>query len=189
MSFNNDFKLCPMCGSRKISNVNNRKWLCSDCGFDLYNNVAAAVGIILSDRHGNVLFEKRAKEPRRGFLALPGGFVNPDECLENAAVRECKEETGIEPLSVSYLCSFPNTYEYKNILYKTCDSFFTSDIPDATGGTEAFMLLLHGQQSEVQDFVFVHVGNEGDIDEIPLAFGSAEKALKYWLKNYEHKEY
>ncbi|MCK9169375.1 MAG: NUDIX domain-containing protein [Treponema sp.] len=188
MSFTNDFKVCPMCGSSKINNINNRKWLCPDCGFDLYNNVAAAVGIILADNDGNILFEKRAKEPRCGYFALPGGFVNPDESLEEAAVRECFEETGIKPESVSYLCSFPNTYEYKNITYKTCDSFFTARIPEGTDSIELLMQQLHGQQSEVLGFVSVHAGGRNDIDGIPLAFGSAEKALECWLENYKRKQ-
>ncbi|MFA6856128.1 MAG: NUDIX domain-containing protein [Treponema sp.] len=188
MSFNNDFKMCPMCGSFKISYVDNRKWLCPDCGFDLYNNVAAAVGIVLADNDGNILFEKRAKEPRRGFFALPGGFVNPDECLEDAVVRECFEETGIKPPVVSYLCSFPNTYKYKNITYKTCDSFFTACIPEESGSIELFMNQLHGQQSEVLGFVSVHISDRNDIGRIPLAFGSAEKALECWLENYKRKQ-
>ncbi|HAH63746.1 MAG TPA: NUDIX hydrolase [Treponema sp.] len=185
MSLQNDFKLCPMCGSSRISNAGNRKWVCPDCGFDLYNNVAAAVGVILADRDGNILFEKRAKEPRRGFLAFPGGFVDPDESLEHAAVRECAEEIGVEPASVSYLCSFPNTYEYKNIVYKTCDSFFTADLPCGIGSIESLIELLHGQQSEVLGFTSVHVGSGSDIAEIPLAFDSARKTLECWLKNHK----
>ena len=110
-----------MCSGRKIEYLNNKKWFCPDCGFDLYNNVASAVGAIISDSNGNVLFEVRAKNPRKGFLALPGGFTDQDETAEDAVRRECLEETGIEISEVKYLCSFPNDYEYKNISYKTCD--------------------------------------------------------------------
>ena len=85
--FKNDFKLCPMCGSKKIENHGNRKWLCPDCGFDLYNNVASAVGVVIRDSYDNVLFEVRAKEPRKGFYAVPGGFVDFNESAEEAAVR------------------------------------------------------------------------------------------------------
>ena len=49
----NDFELCPKCGSKKIEYKDNRKWFCPDCGFDLYNNVAAAVGIIICDKNNN----------------------------------------------------------------------------------------------------------------------------------------
>ena len=90
--FKNDFKMCPMCGCKQIENHGNRKWMCPDCGFDLYNNVATAVGLIIQDKNKNVLFEVRAKEPRKGFYAVPGGFVDFDESAEEAAIRECREE-------------------------------------------------------------------------------------------------
>ena len=49
----NDFNVCPMCAGKNIKNLNNRKWFCNDCGFDLYCNVAAAVGVIIFDDENN----------------------------------------------------------------------------------------------------------------------------------------
>ena len=49
----NDFNVCPMCAGKKIKNLDNRKWICEDCGFDLYCNVAAAVGVIIYDDENN----------------------------------------------------------------------------------------------------------------------------------------
>jgi ADP-ribose pyrophosphatase YjhB (NUDIX family) len=43
----------------------------------VYNNVAAAVGVIVTDVEGKVLFVKRAKEPKKGLCGLPGGFADP----------------------------------------------------------------------------------------------------------------
>ena len=79
---NNNFNMCPMCGSKKIECKENRKWFCPDCGFDLYCNVATAVGVIIKDKYNNVLFEIRGKEPRKGFYAVPGGFVDFDETIK-----------------------------------------------------------------------------------------------------------
>ena len=170
----NDFSFCPACGSKNIQNVNMRKWLCPECGFDLYNNVAAAVGLVIADSEGRVLFERRAKEPRKGFLALPGGFCDPDESAEHACMRECKEEIGVEPVSVRYLCSFPNTYDYKGIRYKTCDLFFEAVLPpDAK---------LVAQEGEVTGFERCPVRTAADIDALPLAFESARKTLHVWLE-------
>lgn len=150
-----------------------RKWLCSECGFDLYNNVAAAVGLVIKNGEGKILLEKRAKEPRKGFLAFPGGFVDPDESAEEACIRECREEIGVEPVSLKYIASFPNTYDYKNIRYKTCDIFFEAVLPENAK--------LKAQEGEVDGFEEVLIRNEEDLASVPLAFESARKTLKLWI--------
>lgn len=180
----NDFSFCPICGTKKINYMENKKWKCSDCGFTLYNNVASAVGIILSDNQNNILLEVRAKEPKKGFLALPGGFCDQDETAEEAATRECKEETGFEPKKIQYLCSFPNDYEYKNIKYKTCDLFFTAKLDESSKIKTISKLIetLSKQNSEVLDFKSVNIKSQKDIDSLPLAFESARKTLSLWLE-------
>ena len=179
----NDFNMCPMCGSKNIQWRNNRKWLCSDCGFDLYCNIAAAVGIVLYDDQHNVLFEVRAKDPRKGFLCLPGGFVDGNESAEAAMVRECREELGatVEENDLHYLCSFPNIYEYKNIQYQTCDIFFAAKLPASYKSMEDFVKTLHREESEVVGFEVHKVLTDEDVEGLALAFPSARKTLKKWI--------
>lgn len=171
----NDFKFCPLCANQNISNINNRKWECPDCGFVLYNNSATAVGVIIINNLGQVLLEVRAKEPKLGMLDLPGGFVEHDESTEQACLRECREELGVGINVLKYLCTFPNTYEYKNIQYKTCDIFFVAKIKD----DEKFNL----QIDEVSDVKWCSLENQHDLVNLSLAFDSAYHALNFYLKN------
>ena len=53
-----------------------------------------------------VLLIQRAKNPFKDHWALPGGFVDMDEDLEAAALRELKEETGVENIFIEQLYTF-----------------------------------------------------------------------------------
>ena len=54
----------------------------------------------------SVLLIKRKYEPQAGIWALPGGFVQPQESLEAAVLRELKEETGVNLTYLEQLYTF-----------------------------------------------------------------------------------
>jgi 8-oxo-dGTP diphosphatase len=66
--------------------------------------VAADIAIVSSD--AQVLLIRRGDEPFKGSWALPGGFVDPDESLEEAAARELREETGLTGVRMEQLGAF-----------------------------------------------------------------------------------
>lgn len=53
-----------------------------------------------------VLLIQRANDPYRDYWALPGGFVNAEETLKEAALRELEEETGVKDVFVEQLFTF-----------------------------------------------------------------------------------
>lgn len=66
---------------------------CDHCG--RYNSrVVVAHALVVKDR--KILMVKRGHEPKVGWWALPAGYLDWNESVEEGAVRELKEETGIE---------------------------------------------------------------------------------------------
>lgn len=72
-----------------------------------YPRPALTVDVVLATRepHPRVLLIKRAKDPFAGKWALPGGFVDEDERLIDAAKRELVEETGVTVADLEQLCA------------------------------------------------------------------------------------
>ena len=74
---------------------------CEECGqWDQPSLAVDAVAI----RGNEILLITRGKEPWKGMLALPGGFVESGEDPEKAVLRELKEECGIDGQVVRLLC-------------------------------------------------------------------------------------
>jgi 8-oxo-dGTP pyrophosphatase MutT (NUDIX family) len=116
------FAHCPRCGATQ--DQRDAPFRCRACGFTYFFNTATAVAGLLRRDDGRVLFIRRAKEPAKGALGLPGGFVDPGESAEEALRREVREEVGLEIASVRYLSSHANTYAYAGVRYPTLDLFY-----------------------------------------------------------------
>jgi len=124
MNFATFFKNCPHCGSDNFIVNNEKSKKCMACGFAFYMNASAAVAAFITNDEGKLLVCKRAKEPAKGTLDLPGGFVDNNETAEQAVSRELKEELDAETTEVKYLFSLPNNYLYSGLTIPTLDLFF-----------------------------------------------------------------
>lgn len=67
---------------------------------------ADSVIFFSNDGKPKVLLVKRKKDPYKGQWALPGGFLEDDEPLENGAIRELEEETGLKVGNLKQLRTF-----------------------------------------------------------------------------------
>jgi len=68
---------------------------CPACGFIWYRNPVPAAGVLLVENE-RVLLVRRKFEPRIGWWCIPAGFMEAGETPESTAVRELREETGLE---------------------------------------------------------------------------------------------
>jgi ADP-ribose pyrophosphatase YjhB (NUDIX family) len=176
---------CPSCASPEIQFDGSHRFSCPVCGFVYYQNTAAATGCVIRTGRG-ILLLVRGKEPAKGKLDLPGGFVDPGEGALDGLRRELREEIGWVPpedgrgtgaagTGFTLLASFPNVYPYKNITYHTCDMFFTLDAPGLTEQD------LHLETREIGGFRFVEPRN---IRMEDLAFESTRRAVGAYLEIY-----
>lgn len=69
--------------------------VCPACGRVVYYDPKVAAITIIS-REGKVLLIRRANQPGYGLWSVPGGYVDRGEVVEEAAIREIREETGLE---------------------------------------------------------------------------------------------
>lgn len=87
---------CPRCGhtlADKIAYGRMRR-VCPECGFVYFREPKVAAGALI-ERAGKVLLVRRSVDPKKDFWALPAGYMEIDEGPVAAAIRECREETGL----------------------------------------------------------------------------------------------
>lgn len=125
------FKFCPQCGAATVQQADVKSLGCQRCDWVYFHNTAGTAGAIIVE-DDRLLVCRRAFNPGKGLLDVPGGFVDYDETLEEAITREVHEETGLQVTRCDYFMSQPNTYQYRDCTYKLVDSFFVCHVSDST---------------------------------------------------------
>ena len=94
------FRFCPVCGGpleqRSLREGEPTRLVCVVCTFVFYLDPKLAVGTIITDPENRVVLVRRAIEPGYGRWVFPGGYVDRGEEVRAAAVREAREETGLD---------------------------------------------------------------------------------------------
>mgnify|MGYP000022825261 CR=1 FL=1 len=106
------FKFCPKCGG-KLANkkvLGRSRLVCENCNFIFYQDPKPTVGVFIVDNN-KVLLAKRAVAPFKGWWDSIGGFMEEGETPQETAVRETKEETGLDVELIDILGVGRDKYE------------------------------------------------------------------------------
>lgn len=124
------FKYCPRC-AKEVKVISPYILKCEGCDLNSFQSQKPANSIIIENEKGELLTAIRSIDPGKGKWDFPGGFTSLDENMEEALVRETKEELGINVAvdQLEYVGSFIQpSYEYQNISYQVLAFFYTAKL-------------------------------------------------------------
>lgn len=166
------YKFCPVCGSalepRVLKITEPKRLVCTNlaCGFVFYLDPKIAVGTIIRGPEQGIVLAKRAIEPGYGKWVFPGGYVDRGEEITMAAIREAREEAGLDVR----LDRLINIYSYAGsapMIVVYAATMISGE------------LAVDDESLEIREF---------SVDELPwddLAFLSTREALRDYL---DHKQ-
>ncbi len=137
--------------------------VCESCGEIYYENPLPAVSAIVANANRELLLVRRAREPAKDTWCFPIGFAESGEGIEDAAMRELREEAGIDGKVLQILDVFSESNEiYGEVLVVSFEA-------ERVGGIEM-------AGDDAVDCAYFPVAN------LPkLAFPSQERALKKFI--------
>jgi len=163
-------RFCPLCGGPLATRVppgdHRARLLCPACGFILYLGPKVAAGVV-AERDGKVAIIRRGVPPGLGLWSFPCGFAEVDETLEQCAVRETREETGLEVALRGLVGVW-------------------SDAGDATRPFGVAVVVyagevVGGRATAGDDAAEIRWVGPGDVPWDDLAFESSRGALRAWV--------
>jgi ADP-ribose pyrophosphatase YjhB (NUDIX family) len=163
-------KFCSNCAAPVARSTppgdNLPRWVCEHCGTIHYQNPLMVVGTV-AEHEGRILLCRRAIEPRYGYWTLPAGFMENDETVAQAALRETLEEAGarIELQAPFSMISVPRVNQV-HVFYRAR----VLDL-DFRPGEESLEVALY---------------DEAAIPWQEIAFRTVATTLRHWLADRRH---
>jgi ADP-ribose pyrophosphatase YjhB (NUDIX family) len=158
---------CPGCGHETVGGEKPKFFECEQCGYRLYLNPTVSACPLLFRPDGALLLVRRARDPHRGKLGIPGGFVDAGESVETALKRELFEELKLQVTEWSFFGGWPNTYPYKGVTYDVLDLYF--------------LIEAEGEMTvEVSEITGYEWRDPWTVTDDEIAFESLRAALAHW---------
>ena len=163
-----EYRFCPRCGGdlekRIVKAMEPKRLVCQNCSFIFYQDPKVVAGTIFTVRGGIVLL-KRGVEPAMGKWVFPGGYVDRGESVDDAAIRETKEECQLD-VKLSSLLSVYSYPGSPNIIVVYAAEVVGGELTAADESVEAGSFL------------------PSDIPWENLALASTKDALNDYIKLY-----
>jgi 8-oxo-dGTP diphosphatase len=163
-----EFRYCPRCGGglerRTVKPMEPKRLVCQACSFIFYQDPKVVAGTVFT-LDGGIVLLKRGVEPAMGKWVFPSGYVDRGESVQDAAIRETKEESNLNVKLGSLL----NVYSYRrspNVIV-----VYTAEVIDGA-------LTAADESVEAQTF------RPAEIPWNDLAFESTKDALHDYIKLY-----
>lgn len=166
-----DPKFCSRCGAPMALAIppadHRQRHVCTKCDWVHYLDPKVACGTI-AELDGKFALIQRNIDPRKGFWSFPCGYMEIDETTEQAAIRETKEETGLDVELEGHL----GTYSYS-------DSFLGGAIVVVVYRARVLGGVLHADD----DVCDARMITPAEIPWEQLAFKSSFSAIRDWLRH------
>lgn len=150
---------CPQCGAGLPGRP---PVACTACGYELYVNARPTATTIVV-RGDEFLAVRRTKEPKAGMWEMPGGFCDGWEHPADAAVREAREELGVEVTLGEFVGMYMGSYDFQGETLPVLDCFWLATIVAGE---------ITVDPAEASEYRWMSI-----MDPPPLAFATMERAL------------
>ena len=156
-------RYCGRCGTETQSAPTERAQVCPACGLTAFPRLSPA--IIVRIRRGDQILLARNHRFPPGRFSILAGFVEPGETLEEAVVREVREEVGIQVRNIQYVSSQP--WPFPNSLMLGFTAEYAEGELDVDG----------------DELVEAHWFSPDDLPDLPPTISIARKMIDQFLES------